>query len=198
MMNNTGFGLPLFFGVHMLAMLSISIGVILLLIWAFKHLSEKLLWKWGWILVGGGFVVCLLTLPLLGAMHGARFGDRPFGMMGGRWSSNEQTSSEKAAQLQEEADGKALYDQLQGKQVTCADLGDSDFELIGEYVMGQRLGDNHASMNDRIKSMMGDANEEQMHIFLGRSQTGCTDGSSGSLPGGMMPGGMMQRSSSAR
>lgn len=80
-------------------------------------------------------------------------------------------------QQQEEAQGKQFFDDLQNKQTTCVKLTDSDFEKIGEYTMSQMFGDNttsHIAMNDRIKQMRGDTGEEQMHIQIGRSVTGCT------------------------
>lgn len=46
-------------GLHAIAGFVFAIGVVLLFIWAFKHMSEKNLWKWGWIFVIVGAVVCL-------------------------------------------------------------------------------------------------------------------------------------------
>ncbi len=44
------------------AALAVGVGVLLLLFWAFKHLSPSQLKRWGLILLVGGFAVCLLTL----------------------------------------------------------------------------------------------------------------------------------------
>jgi|CXWL01.1.fsa_nt_gi hypothetical protein len=56
-----GFGV-FYFGLHVLFMLAFSIGILFLLFWAFKNLSEKQLWKSGWMLVLVGAVGCVLTL----------------------------------------------------------------------------------------------------------------------------------------
>jgi hypothetical protein len=84
-------------------------------------------------------------------------------------------------QQQEEAQGKQFFDQLQNQQTTCEKLTDSDFEKIGEYSMSQMFGNNtsaHIAMNQRIKQMRGTTGEEQMHIQIGKSVTGCTTTSS--------------------
>lgn len=173
-------------GLHVISVIAFFIGVLLLLFWAFKHLSANALWKWGWILVVVGTVLCLFTIPAwpaMGMMGNAGFGVRGFGMMGA-WQ-NVPQGGESSSQQQEEADGKALYDKLQAKQITCTDLSDNDFELIGEYLMGQRAGANHEQMNGMITQMMGD--DAPMHIFLARNATGCGTQSSPSR-GGMMRG----------
>jgi NACalpha-BTF3-like transcription factor len=107
------------------------------------------------------------------------FTTRGMPMMGQKWIGTEQSAQqgEKSAdQQKEEAEGKALFDQLKAKQTTCAKLTDDDFELIGEYVMGQRTGASHEQMNAMLKQMMGDIGEAQMHIVLGKSATGCATG----------------------
>ena len=67
----------LFSGLHALAGLAIGVGILLLLFWAFKHLSAADLKRWGWTLVIGGIVLCILV-TLVGAGMG-----RPYGMKGG-------------------------------------------------------------------------------------------------------------------
>lgn len=74
---------------------------------------------------------------------------------------------------EEEARGKAIYDSLQAKQKICTDLKDADYELLGEYFMGQRLGGAHESMNNMMKFMLGEAGEEQMHVVMGKRLSGC-------------------------
>src|SRR3989344_6461094 len=51
---------------------------------------------------------------------------------------------------EEEAEGKAVWEKLQAKQISCADLADEDFEALGEYFMGVMLGDAHAAMNEMM------------------------------------------------
>lgn len=183
-----GSGLVFFWALHFLSMLVLGIGVLFLLFWAFKNLSAQSLWTWGWILVGVGIVLCLLTVPAWPAFGVAR---GP-GMMG-RWQGAPQGAAS-ADQQKEEAEGKALYDKLQAKQTTCTDLSDNDFELIGEYFMGQQAAAGHEQVNAMIKQMMGDDGEVQMHILIGKNAAGCVAGSKALLPsGGMMQGGGMMR-----
>ena len=79
------------------------------------------------------------------------------------------------SQQQEEQEGKQFLDGLNNKTVTCSQLKDTDFEKIGEYFMGQSIGDTsrHIAMNEMMKSMMGEQGEEQMHIVLGKRGSGC-------------------------
>lgn len=77
--------------------------------------------------------------------------------------------------LQDIQTGQDLYNKFQNKQVTCSQLKDNDFEKIGEYIMDQRFGNanQHIQMNNNMKNMMGEQAEENMHIILGKSATGC-------------------------
>jgi hypothetical protein len=170
-------GFIFLWALHVLSVIAFFVGVFFLLLWAFKHLSEKQLKQWGWALIIGGSLVCLFTIasmghPWPGFGSAGMMGSRTMMPMMGQWQGT-QTSEESAAQEKEEADGKALYEKLQAKQMSCADLSDDQFELIGEYLMGQRAGANHELMNGMMKQMMGDEGEVQMHIYFARSQTGC-------------------------
>ena len=64
---------------------------------------------------------------------------------------------------------------LNNKTVTCSQLKDTDFEKIGEYFMGQSIGDTsrHIAMNEMMKSMMGEQGEEQTHSAMGKRLSGC-------------------------
>lgn len=86
----------------------------------------------------------------------------------------------------EEIEGKAIWEKLsrsqdrgsstesgQAKQLECKDLTDSNFELLGEYFMGQMAGDSHESMNKMMEQMMGKVGEDQMHIAMGKRLSGC-------------------------
>src|SRR5690348_16626099 len=96
MMYNTGwvYGLSLFYGLHIASVVVFAFGAALLLFWAFKHLSEQNVWKWGWILLVIGTIACLLTFPAWPS----------FGIMGA-WQ-NAPQGGENSSQQQEEADGK--------------------------------------------------------------------------------------------
>ncbi|KKR33528.1 MAG: hypothetical protein UT63_C0015G0009 [Candidatus Gottesmanbacteria bacterium GW2011_GWC2_39_8] len=107
--------------------------------------------------------------------------------------------------IAEEAKGKEVWGRLQNKTIKCIDLKDEDFDVLGEYFMGQRVGVAHAAMNTMMRQMMGEAGEIQMHVSLGKSQSGCDknvqfptnglrflpmmgiNGSSGSWGGGRYP-----------
>jgi len=73
----------------------------------------------------------------------------------------------------EEAEGRAIWDKLQAKELSCADLKDDDFERLGEYFMGQMLGSSHESMNEMMSGMMGVGGEEAMHAVMGKRLSGC-------------------------
>ncbi len=91
----------------------------------------------------------------------------------------------------EEIQGKIVWDRLQAKQVQCSDLSDGDFEVLGEYIMGQMIGVSHETMNIMMEQMMGKEGEEQMHIVMGRRLSSCD--TSAAIPSqgvGFMP--MMQ------
>src|SRR3989338_10983045 len=73
----------------------------------------------------------------------------------------------------EEAEGKIVWDKLQEKQTTCDDLSDEDFGALGEYFMGQMMGDAHASMNAMMTRVHGEEGEEQIHVVMGKRLSSC-------------------------
>ena len=75
----------------------------------------------------------------------------------------------------EEAEGKEVWQKFQEKRVSCADLKDGDFGVLGEYFMGKMMGDSHASMNAMMENMMGHEGEEQMHVVMGKRFSGCDE-----------------------
>ncbi|MDD5040922.1 MAG: hypothetical protein PHX87_02095 [Candidatus Peribacteraceae bacterium] len=190
-MNTSGWGtgFVLFLVLHMFAMVAFGIGIAFLLFWAFKRLSEKKLWMWGWILVSVGLIFCLLTFPtFVSGMRGYGFsgGMMPWLYSGGFSSA---TASDESASNESEQ-GKALYDKLQAKQITCADLSDDDFDLLGDYFMGLRAGAAHEQVDTFMQQMMGEEAEKQMHIIMGRRLSGCSAGGAAlEFPQGMMGGG---------
>lgn len=112
------------------------------------------------------------------------------------------TQSNDGHTAREEAEGRIVWEKLQTKQTTCADLSDENFETLGEYFMGQMIGNSHEAMNTMMVGMMGKEGEEQMHVVLGKRLSGCdtsaafSAGGSGFMPlmqmmigGGMMGGG---------
>jgi putative membrane protein len=79
------------------------------------------------------------------------------------------------SQQQEEQEGKKFLDDLNNKTIVCSQLNDSDFEKIGEYFMGQSIGDTsrHIAMNEMMKRMLGEKGEEQAHSAMGKRLSGC-------------------------
>src|SRR3972149_11294852 len=73
----------------------------------------------------------------------------------------------------EEAEGEIVWQKLQSKEVVCGNLSDEDFGALGEYYMGQMLGDSHAAMNAMMIQMHGEEGEEQIHIVMGKRLSGC-------------------------
>src|SRR3990167_7227553 len=73
----------------------------------------------------------------------------------------------------EEAEGKEIWEKLQAKQLECKDLTDENYGSLGEYYMGQMMGNSHAAMNTMMERMMGKEGEEQMHIAMGKRLSGC-------------------------
>ncbi len=73
----------------------------------------------------------------------------------------------------EEAEGKAVWEKLQAKQLVCQDVSDDNFETLGEYFMGQMMGTSHEAMNNMMIQMMGEEGEEQMHLVMGKRLSGC-------------------------
>src|SRR3990167_2370248 len=110
------------------------------------------------------FFILLLTSPAIFAQ----------GMMD-NWTSSSSSVISDDHTAQEEVEGKEIWDKLQAKQVTCDKLSDSDFGALGEYFMGQSIGntERHAAMNQMMTSMMGEEGEEQMHIVMGKRLSGC-------------------------
>jgi len=95
------------------------------------------------------------------------------GMMG--FSNLSIDNSAIQSQQQEEQEGKEFLDHLNNKKVACSQLNDSDFEKIGEYFMGQSIGDTarHITMNEMMKRMMGEKGEEQAHTAMGKRLSNC-------------------------
>lgn len=75
--------------------------------------------------------------------------------------------------LREEKEGKELWEKLEAKEISCTALPDEQFGVLGEYFMGQMMGDSHAAMNAMMMQMHGEEGEEQIHIAMGKRLSGC-------------------------
>lgn len=87
--------------------------------------------------------------------------------------------------------GKGVAARVDARTATCKNLSNTDFEHLGEYVMGRIVGSRsaHEAMDARMEAMMGSANADRMHQALGHRYAGCANTSTGY---GMMSGsGMM-------
>lgn len=94
------------------------------------------------------------------------------GMMGGYFQRPADPAAT-AETARDEASGKAVWDRLQAKQISCADLTDDDFDLLGDYFMGLMMGGSHAAMNESLAARFGDSGERQMHVAMGKRMSGC-------------------------
>ncbi len=106
------------------------------------------------------------------------------------------TSTTMTETQQEEAEGKAIWDKLQNKEVTCKDLKDDDFDVLADFFMANMMGANHEAMNEMMADRLGEDGEKQLHIAMGKRLSGCD--TSAELPKGseyfipMMGGHMSQ------
>src|SRR3989339_1422066 len=109
-------------------------------------------------------------------------------MMGG--FSNTSTDWDEVVEhtLREEQEGKELWEKFGDKEISCTDFEDEQFGVLGEYFMGQMLGDSHAAMNAMMIQAHGEDGEEQIHIVMGKRLSGCDTsaafpaGSGGGMP----------------
>jgi len=94
-------------------------------------------------------------------------------MMGGFSNTTVDWSEVVEHTAREEQEGIELWNKLQAKEVTCADLNDEQYGVLGEYFMGQMAGDSHAAMNAMMIQAHGEDGEEQIHIVMGKRLSGC-------------------------
>ncbi len=74
---------------------------------------------------------------------------------------------------EDETAGKAILEKLQRKEVVCANLTDNDFNLLGDYYMGEMMGSSHETMDKLMVERMGEQNERLMHMAMGKRFSGC-------------------------
>lgn len=93
--------------------------------------------------------------------------------------------------LIEEQEGREVWEKLQSKELSCANLDDEQFATLGEYFMGQMMGNSHPAMNAMMIQAHGEEGEEQIHITMGKRLSGCETSATFPMQGfGWMP--MMQ------
>lgn len=96
-------------------------------------------------------------------------------MMGGAYQNQQITQQDIASEQEEQDAGQKIFQELQQKKVTCQTLSDDNFDKLGDYFMGQRLGstEQHAAMDKQMTQMMGEERNTYMHIILGKRASGC-------------------------
>ncbi|MDO8489830.1 MAG: SHOCT domain-containing protein [bacterium] len=109
------------------------------------------------------------------------------GMMG---VNNAATQSDDGHTAREEAEGKEIWGKLQDGKLKCEGLTAGNFGALGEYFMGQMMGNSHESMNNMMTTMMGEKGEEEMHVAMGKRMSGCQPNAA--MPQNIMNSGMMQ------
>lgn len=98
------------------------------------------------------------------------------GMMGWRTGGDVNAAAQDDGQTaRDEAAGRDIWQKLKDGAVSCADLKDDDFDLLGDYFMGIMAGDtaSHDAMNRAMTQRLGDAGEKQMHVIMGKRASGC-------------------------
>jgi len=140
--------------------------------------------------------IFILSLGLVFPLHSFAQGVMGNNMMGrvDRVTQNDnglpaEASAQAGHTAREEAEGKEVWEKLQSKELKCVDLSNDDFGALGEYFMGQMMGDSHEAMNDRLTQMLGSEGEEQMHIAMGKRMSGCEPNAP--MPQDTQNGGMM-------
>ena len=93
----------------------------------------------------------------------------------------------------EVAEGKALYERFKNKEVTCKDLKDEGFSLLGEYFMEEHTGspEAHDRMDNMLTAMAGEEGEHNIHVWWGKRGTICIEGDDPSTVFGKGGGGIM-------
>src|SRR3990170_807224 len=96
------------------------------------------------------------------------------GMMD-NWGSSPSSITSDDHTAREEIEGREIWEKLQAKQLECKNLTNEQYGSLGEYFMGQSIGNTqrHALMNQMMANMMGEEGEEQMHVAMGKRLSGC-------------------------
>lgn len=112
---------------------------------------------------------------IFGAAILVLFGFNANAQMMGRFSTDSSIGWEDVVKqtISEENEGRELWNKFQAKEIACADILDMQFEALGEYFMGQMMGDSHTAMNAMMIQMHGKDGENQIHIVLGKRISGC-------------------------
>ncbi len=87
------------------------------------------------------------------------------------------SASAATAQVQTTQDtataGLQILQQLQAGQLSCASLSQQDFDLLGDYFMGQMMGNYSETMDTLMQRNLGDSGNTAMHVAMGERFSGC-------------------------
>jgi hypothetical protein len=85
----------------------------------------------------------------------------------------------------EQQEGAQVLSAIHAGKLKGTSLSSSQYEHVGEYLMGQALGStaSHERMNSLMDEMMGSAAVDQMHVYLGERYLG----KSAQIPGRYAP-----------
>jgi len=119
------------------------------------------------------FLFTLLLTPSTSFAQGMPILSEAEGM--GNWTGSSSSVTADDHTAREELEGKETWEKLQSKQIECKNLTDEQYGSLGEYFMGQSIGNTqrHALMNQMMTNMMGEEGEEQAHIAMGKRLSGC-------------------------
>jgi putative membrane protein len=106
------------------------------------------------------------------------------------FSNNTSTQSDDGHTAREEAEGKEIWNKFQSGELKCEDLSDENFGVLGEYFMGQMTGDSHKAMNNMMIAVLGEEDEEEMHVAMGKRMSNCEPNTA--MSQNIINGGMMQ------
>jgi hypothetical protein len=73
----------------------------------------------------------------------------------------------------DEESGRVVFEKLQNKTITCEQLSNEDFRVLGEYFMGQSTGETHEEVNHNLQDNKGEQGSIEGHIDLGKEKSGC-------------------------
>lgn len=124
------------------------------------------------LFIGGLAIAGFLVVGTANAQMVSGYGTNGGGMMGS-WTYPAASSTLSASDTQMITEGKALYAQLQAKQISCSQLTSDNYEQLGEYFMDQATGASHAAMDSMMSGVMGEQGDQAIHIAWGEQYSGC-------------------------
>lgn len=72
-----------------------------------------------------------------------------------------------------EREGAAVWQRFLAQEISCDEATQEQFGVLGEYFMGEMVGEDHAAMNAMLMQMHGVKGEEEIHTTLGKRLSGC-------------------------